>query len=572
MTTKRIIVERDVDIKMRDSVILRADVYRPDASEPVPVLLERTPYGKSITATAFALLAAERGYSVVIQDTRGRWASEGEDYPFIYDMDDGYDTVEWAAHQPWANGKLGMFGLSYTGYTQLAAATRRPPSLKAIVPTQTMCEPYDVTYHGGALALAVGVTWNLVYGVFSSLAWYSGSEEQRAQLLSQVIQATDGMSQGQTFNYLPLSDMPLIGREGFKRFFADCIAHPLRHDDYWQRVRCPYEGLGIPALHIGGWYDIFIDSTLRDYAAIRDAGNTRQKMLIGPWVHAVFNANAGEVDFGLQASDYLVLLDEIRLRWFDYWLKGIDNGIMEEEPVRIFVMGENRWRSESAWPLARTRYVSYYLHSGGAANTLHGDGTLAPHAPSEESVDTFLYDPRNPVPTRGGGLCCWDPALPRGAFDQRAVEARPDVLVYSTSPLEQDVEVTGPIEVHLWAASSAPDTDFTAKLVDVGPCGYARNLADGIIRARYRNGSAGADPLRPGEVYAYLIDLGGTSNVFKAGHRIRLELSSSNFPRFDRNLNTGHRIGEDAAMRTALQTVFHDADHPSHIVLPIIPR
>jgi uncharacterized protein len=279
----------------------------------------------------------------------------------------------------------------------------------------------------------------------------------------------------------------------------------------------------------------------------------------------------GEVDFGLQASDYLLLPDEMQLRWFDYWLKGVENGVMEEPPVRIFVMGDNRWRSENEWPLARTQYKRFYLHSGGAANSLAGDGILTPEAPSEEPVDAFVYDPRNPVPTRGGGLCCWQSALPPGPYDQREVESRPDVLVYTTTILDDDVEITGPLEVHLWAATSAPDTDFTAKLVDVGPCGYPRNIQDGIIRARYRNSLTQAEPIQPGEIYEYTIDLGATSNVFKAGHRIRLEISSSNFPRFDRNLNTGHSIGNDTDMRRALQTVLHNAECPSNIVLPIIP-
>jgi hypothetical protein len=268
-----------------------------------------------------------------------------------------------------------------------------------------------------------------------------------------------------------------------------------------------------------------------------------------------------------------VLLDELRLRWFDYWLKGRDNGIMEEPPIRIFVMGDNRWRFENEWPLARTQYTRYYLHSAGAANSRHGDGTLSPATPSaEEPVDSFVYDPRNPVPTRGGGLCCYQAALPAGAFDQRDIEARSDVLVYTTPPLEHDVEVTGPVEVRLWAATSAPDTDFTAKLVDVSACGYARNLNDGIIRARYRRSTTQAEPIRPGEVYEYTIDLGPTSNMFKAGHRIRLEISSSNFPHFDRNPNTGDTSGDSTELRPALQTIFHDAAHPSHVVLPIIPR
>jgi hypothetical protein len=273
----------------------------------------------------------------------------------------------------------------------------------------------------------------------------------------------------------------------------------------------------------------------------------------------------------------ILVPDEIQLRWFDYWLKGIENGMMQEPPIQIFVMGDNLWRTEKEWPLARTQYTTFYLHSNGAANSLKGNGTLSQETPTAEAVDSFVYDPHNPVPTRGGGLCCSQAALPPGAYDQREVEERQDVLVYTTPPLEKDTEVTGPIQVHLWAASTAPDTDFTAKLVDVGPCsgygcsGYARNVQDGIIRARYRR-SGEVTMLAPGEAYEYTIDLGATSNVFKAGHRIRVEISSSNFPRFDRNPNTGGRVGYEAELRPALQTVFHDAEHPSHIVLPIIPK
>jgi putative CocE/NonD family hydrolase len=570
MAQKTLIVERDVEVKMRDGITLRADVYRPDTSEPLPVLLQRTPYGKAFTGTTFALMAAERGYAVVNQDTRGRWASEGDGYPLVHEKNDGYDTVEWAAQQPWSDSKVGMFGLSYMGYTQFAAAVTHPPSLRTIIPTVTFCDAHSLAYRGGALALGVGVSWSLIAVSSMAIMRHPGTDEEKDRLMGQLIAAVDGMSLGQSFSHLPLSAIPLIGRDGLIPFLADWIAHPTP-DDYWHRMNCPHESVTIPAFHIGGWYDIFIANTLRDFSSIRDQGNTRQKLLVGPWVHGSWDANAGEADFGLQASAFLLVPDEIQLRWFDYWLKGIENGIMEEPPLRIFVMGDNRWRSENEWPLARTRYTRFYLHSGGAANSLDGDGTLAPEAPSEEPVDAFVYDPRNPVPTRGGGLCCWQAALPPGAYDQREVETRPDVLVYTTPILERDVEVTGPLEVHLWAATSAPDTDFTAKLVDVGPCGYARNIQDAIIRARYRNSLTQAEPLQPGEVYEYTIDLGATSNVFKAGHRIRLEISSSNFPRFDRNPNTGHAIGEDKGLRTALQTVLHDAGYPSHIVLPIIP-
>ena len=571
MAQKTLIVERDVDVKMRDGIILKADVYRPDTSEPLPVLLQRTPYGKAFTQTSFALLAAERGYVVVNQDTRGRWTSEGNDYPFIHEKNDGYDTLEWAVHQPWSNGGAGMFGLSYMGYVQFAAAVTHHPSLRTIIPNVTFCNAYYANHYGGALALGLGVSWNLLFGALMAMMRHPGTDEEKALLMRQFIEAVDGMSPGKTFSHFPLSDIPFIRHSGLTSSLVDFIAHPTL-DDFWYSLNCPHEAITIPVLHIGGWYDLFITNTLRDYTGIRDQGNTRQKLLIGPWVHASYDAQAGEVDFGVQASGFLVVPDEIHLQWFDHWLKDARNGVMEEQPIRIFVMGDNCWRSESEWPLARTRYTCFYLHSRGAANSLNGDGTLTPELSSEEPVDTFVYDPSNPVPTRGGGLCCWQAALPPGAYDQREVEARPDVLVYTTPTLDHDVEVTGPLKVNLWAATNASDTDFTAKLVDVGPCGYARNIQDGIIRASYRNSPAQADPIRPGEIYKYTIDLGATSNVFKAGHQIRLEISSSNFPRFDRNPNNCHPIGNDIELRKALQRVLHDSEHPSHVVLPIILR
>jgi len=565
-----------VEARMRDGIILRADVYRPDTPERLPVLLQRTPYGKGFSNPAFALMAAERGYAVVIQDTRGRWASDGDGYPLIHEMEDGYDSVEWAAHQAWADGKVGMLGASYVGYTQWAAAVTKPPSLKAIVPTVTFCNPHDIVYVGGAMSLGVAVSWSLIAPAQMAIQKFQGSEEEKAKMMDRFIEAVDGMSRGMTFSHLPLKDMPLIGQEGIAPFFYDAMSHPTP-DDYWGRITCLHKNVQIPAFHIGGWYDIFTGSTLHDFVGVRKNGGSEtarknQKLMMGPWRHGPLEGLVGEVDFGLRASSLILLPDEMQLRWFDYWLKGIDNGIMDEPPIRIFVMGDNQWRTENEWPLARTRYTSYYLHSGGAANSLGGNGTLGPEKPSAEAVDTFVYDPRHPAPTRGGGLCCSQAALPPGAFDQRSIESRPDVLVYTTPPLERDVEATGPILVHLWAATSAPDTDFTAKLVDVSPCGYAMNVQDGIVRARYRESTGRARLIKVGEVYEYIIDLAATSNVFKAGHRIRLEISSSNFPRFDRNPNTGRPLGDDAQLRPAVQTVFHDAEHPSHIVLPIIPR
>jgi len=311
---------------------------------------------------------------------------------------------------------------------------------------------------------------------------------------------------------------------------------------------------------------------------MRERGGTPQarqgqKLVIGPWYHTLPLGNVvGDVDFGFASHSLVADLDGLHIKWFDYWLKGKPNGLLDEPPVRLFTMGANTWRTENEWPLARTRYTTYYLHSEGQANSLGGDGLLSLDAPGGEPADVYVSDPRDPVPTRGGAVTGWPAAMPGGAFDQRQIEERADVLVYTSPVLERDLEVTGPLGVTLYAATSAVDTDFTAKLVDVAPDGYARNLSDGIIRGRYRESKTQAKPLTPGEVYAYTIDLWATSNVFKAGHRIRLEIASSNFPRFDRNPQTGQGAAEAGRLEPALQRVFHDELRPSHIVLPIIPR
>ena len=330
---------------------------------------------------------------------------------------------------------------------------------------------------------------------------------------------------------------------------------------------------------MGGWHDIFLKGTCRNFTGMTKHGGTAQarsgqRLLLGPWHHGPFAEESGEFYFGLAASGGAEDTDGVHLRWFDHWLKGEDNGADADPPVRIFVMGTNKWRNEQEWPLTRTQFRDYYLHSGGKANTLDGDGSLnldQPAPEAQEAPDVYLYDPRDPVPTNGGGLCCNQSFVPGGAFDQREVEARPDVLVYSTPPLEADLEVTGPVSLTLYAATTGRDTDFTAKLVDVGPCGCARNLTDSIIRARYRESTEKANPIQPNQVYEYTIDLVATSNVFLKGHQVRLEVSSSNFPRFDRNPNTGKEPWQEAEPVAALQTICHSAQHPSRLTLPVIP-
>jgi hypothetical protein len=335
--------------------------------------------------------------------------------------------------------------------------------------------------------------------------------------------------------------------------------------DYWKGIDCRASAIHVPAFHIAGWYDIFIRNTIDNYIRMKSSSaEAPQRLLIGPWTHGNYESLIGDVDFGVGSSWMFVLPEEEQLRWFDHWLKGEQNGVLEEPPVRIFVMGINRWRSEDVWPLQRAVDTHFYLHSGGSANTLAGDGHLRMDPPGEEDADSFIYDPNDPVPTQGGNQCCYQPALRSGAFDQRQVESRRDVLVYTSKILDSDLEVTGDVRVRLWVATSAVDTDFTAKLVDVSLDGYARNVCDGIVRLGH------VTEVKSGELISLEIDLGPTSNVFLAGHRIRLEISSSNFPRFARNPNTGVAYGQATELVPAHQMVFHDNQRPSHLLLPVV--
>jgi putative CocE/NonD family hydrolase len=579
----KIIVEKDVAVPMRDGCVLRADVFRPDSPEKLPVIINRTPYNKALpmvfALTMDSIRAALAGYNVLVQDCRGRFASDGVFNCFTDDARDGYDTVEWAARQPWSDGNVGMYGASYMGATQWLAATQAPPHLKCIAPLITASDYHDGwTYQGGAFALFFNVSW-----VMAALAparllrerdKNPGDREITAEIGS-VIGSIDRMREKMEF--LPLKEFPMF-RKGAPYFF-DWLEHP-RYDDYWAGlcIEEHHPKVNVPALNIGGWYDIFQGGTIRNYLGMRESGGGEQarrgqRLMMGPWHHAVPLANlVGSVDFGLQSSPISVDIDGIQLHWFDHWLKGRKDALDALAPVRLFTMGINQWRDEKEWPIPGTDFRRFYLHSRGRANGVGGDGALSTEHPASEPADVYLYNPMDPAPTMGGGLCCYPGALQGGAWDQRPVEARSDVLIYSTEPLEEDLEVTGPIKLVLYASSSAPDTDFTAKLVDVEPCGFARNLTDGILRARYRESFAHEKMLKPDEVAEFTIDMWSTSNVFKKGHRIRLELSSSNFPRFDRNPNTGRELFADAETRPAVQTVMHHRGFASHLVLPVIPR
>jgi len=573
-------METNIAVAMRDGVTLYADIYRPDGGGLYPTILQRTPYDKtnSLTNTMLdPIRAAKAGFAVVIQDTRGRHASEGEFYAFRDDIDDGYDTVEWAAAQPWSNGKVGMYGASYVGATQWLAATSRPPHLVTIVPTVTASNYHDGwTYQGGAFELGFNMSWTLLQLTLANFKNVSTvqnvPEERRANLIHDV----DNMTE--SFSYLPTKDFPGLN-SGLAKYYYDWLAHP-DFDEYWKRLSIEehHSEINVPALHFGGWYDIFLGGTIRNYLGMKKSGanetaRNRQRLIIGPWVHGARGTTmAGQHYFGIMADAAAIDVDGVHLRWFDHWLNDANNGSVDDAPVRIFVMGDDAWRDEQEWPLARAVETKYYLHSSGKANSKHGDGSLSTVSPQSEAPDVYLYNPDNPVPTAGGALCCNPYFAANGAYDQNAVEERQDVLVYSTPPLEKDTEVTGPVTVTLWASTSTTDTDFTAKLVDVCEDGCARNLTDGIIRARYRDSMSNPTLLEPNRSYCYEIDLWATSNVFKAGHRIRLEVSSSNFPRFDRNTNTGNIIAEDTELRPALQTVFHDVQQASYISLSVVPR
>ena len=551
-------IERSVKTEMRDGVTLQSDIYRPDSNAKFPVMLQRTPYDRDGARSSGPILASH-GYVVIIQDTRGRYASEGEFYPFLNESNDGYDTVEWAAKLPHSNGDVGMFGGSYVGATQMLCAMAAPPNLKSIFPYVTAAEYYDGwTYQSGAL-----MQW------FAS-SWTSGlAQDTLGRKVAQRARLTDWAFQ------LPVEDYKLMSLpqpDELAPYYDDWVEHET-DDDFWKRWKISdhYSDMDVKALHGMGWHDIFLKGSIKNFTGLQKSAKTsqarsNQRMLMGPWAHAATSSEGkiGDVVFGKEAS---VDMDQITIDWFDFALKGKRNGFATDAPIKLFVMGENVWRGEQEWPLARTEYKRYYLRSADKA----GIGTLSSSAPASESPDGFTYDPSNPVRTIGGRLCCGN-AIPPGPWDQSPNEARDDVLVFSTPPLAQAVEVTGHIEVELYASSDARDTDFTAMIVDVDPQGYARFLTDGIVRARYRNSTSKAEPIVPGKIYKYSIDLWATSNLFKKDHQIRVYVSSSNFPRFNRNLNTGEPTASSTAITTARQAIYHDAEHPSAIILPVIPR
>ena len=589
---------------MRDGVRLAVDIHRPaKGGSPVegafPVLLHRTPYNKSAeTGVLEAGFFAARGYVSVVQDCRGRYASEGEFIKYLNEGVDGYDTLDWLAQQPWCNGKIGTFGLSYGAHAQAALACLNPPNLACMWldsggfsnAFQSGCR------NGGAFELRQ-VTW----------AFNEAMESREVQAQPLVTKtAMESQDIRDWFQRFPWKKghSPLKWTPGYEDYLMEIWTREL-FDDYWKQVglcaESHYEQFSdVPQMYMGSWYDPYARSTTDNYVALSSNKTGPLGLIMGPWTHGGRSVSyAGNADMGPQAildnnldRDY----NSLRLRFFDRWLKGIESSREEEPPVRIFVMGGGsgkrnsqerldhggRWRREGQWPLARAVNTTFYLQA---------DGSLSPQFPLEDQRPSrYLFDPNQPVPTIGGNISSGRPIMEPGGFDQREssefygsrppylpLASRPDVLVFQTEPLAADVEVTGAISVNLWVASSALDTDFTAKLLDVYPPsedypeGYALNLCDGILRAKFRNSWENPEPLEPGEIYSIVIPLLPTSNLFVRGHRIRLDISSSNFPRFDVNGNTGENPAISAVKIPTQNSVYHDAGRPSHVLLPIVP-
>ncbi len=587
---------KNVMVPMRDGVKLATDIYLPARNGAAvegrfPVVLSRTPYGKA-GLLADAKFHASRGYVVIIQDTRGRGESEGIWHWMTDDREDGYDAIEWIAAQSWSSGKIGMIGCSYFGATQHLAAMARPPHLTTIIPADpSINHGLGGIIYGGAFRLRAW-NWNVANAA-------NGSRQARDPALKAAL-AQEARDRRFYLLNLPLRRgmTPLRLAPEYEEMVISMLEHR-RNDEFWRFsniIEYANEHKDLPVFLIGGWYDLFSSSTTETYMALRKTLKSPVHLIIGPWIHNMQGRSNGQVDFGPDAA---VDMKPIRQMWYDRWLKGVETGFGEKAPfhtpVRMFVMGTGDghktedgklyhggyWRDASDYPLPEAKPTRYYLH---------GDGNLATAAPVEpKSSTTFEFDPKNPVPTIGGCTCCAREIMTDGAWNQWGGEhtwtwpvplplsARNDIVVFMTPPLERDTEIIGPVHVKLWASSSAVDTDFTAKLIDVYPSspdfpiGFDLIMGDGIIRGRYRESDKAEKAMTPGEVYEFHIKLDPCSNVFKKGHRIRVDVSSSNFPRFDVNPNTGEPPNNNRRTITAVNTIYHDTAHPSHIVLPLMP-
>jgi len=536
---------------MRDGIELSADIYRPDTGGRFPVILARTPYNKSTERGNHLGLGryfASRGYVYVAMDVRGRGDSDGVFVPYRNEGPDGYDSIEWCAKQPWSNGKVGTIGASYLGLDQWLAALQQPPHLTTMIVLVTPPDPF-VEAPTGLQSPAY-------------MSWYN-------LLLGHTLHNLAAVDWNTVYFHLPLSTMDEAA--GFHApYWQEILDHP-GINSWWEPLiyQNKYDRVHVPILHVSGWYDDEQAGAVMNYIGMRNSGPTEsvrksQKLLMGPWPHAVNTTRKlGTIDFGPAA---LIDLDGYELRWFDHWLKDADDGLMAEPPVRIFLMGRNQWQDQQDWPLPGTLYVKYYLESQGRANSVFGNGALLQRPAESEPPDHYSYDPLNPVPFIMESTY----AQLGGPDDYRPVERRDDVLVYSSEILDAPRVICGPIRAHLTASSSAVDTDFMVKLLDVWPDGFAQRLTDGMVRGRYREGGDKPSLLAPGKVYSFDIDAWNTCQEFASGHRIRVEVTSSAFPKYDRNQNTGGPLGKTTDVDLAQQTIYHDSARPSYVVLPIV--
>ena len=575
----QVVVERDVMVAMRDGTRLAIDVWRPDAAGTFPALVERTPYDKTNSSEIVVgahTFFAERGYVFLVEDVRGRYASEGDFYPFRdsgwQDRRDGFDTLAWIAAQPWSNGKVGVIGGSHTGQTAYMLAPTQPPALAAMFVRESAADLHKHwVWRGGAFEHGFVTAW--VARTFAKNVIeraYAG--DRRSHALAGIQRFLD--SQDNYFWYLPVNRFPAFRDLPELSFYDDWLANAADGPYWWrQNVALNHHLFTVPVAHLGGWYDIFLQGTLENYLGLTARAQSalaraNQKLVIGPWVHGPTNVGVTEVGAQTFPGADEVQYNDVRLHWFDHWLRGIDTGAAAEPPVLIYVMGENRWREEEAWPLARARSTKLYLHDGpsGTLASLNDGGLSATPPGAFERPDSFRYDPDRPVPTLGGNTLF----IASGPQDHRAADELS--LTYTSDVLAEDLEVTGPVTAVLYAMSSAVDTDWTVRLSEVYPDGRSINIVDGIQRARYRDDPAAATLIEPGRLYRYDIDLWATSNLFRAGNRLRVSVHSSNFPRWSRNLNVADSPEAATKPEVAYNTVLHDAAWPSHIVLPVIPR
>ncbi len=555
-------VERDLPVTMADGVTLYADVYRPAAQGPHPVVLISHPYDKAGAQSNFVGYLhpsqyARHGYIAVSQDCRGRYSSEGTFHPFVHEVSDVLQTIDWCARLPGSDGRVATYGFSYAGINQLLAAGEQPAALAAVAPAFTAGSPYsEWFYRQGAFSLAFAASWA------NFLAMDMAARRKDDAELGAYAGALGNA--GALYWVLPLSAHPALGSDD-TRFYHDWLAHPT-FDEYWQPFEIDHSKIAVPGLHVGGWWDIFVRGTIRNYRELARHSKAPQKLVIGPWLHMPWDPLGGATgDVGTW------VVDDWQLRFWDQVLKGEETGVFDS-PVTVYVMNEG-WRDLDGWPPSAAQPTDWFLHSAGRAQTAYGDGVLSTSSPADEPPDVFVYDPAFPAVSAGGHSCCLDTINPMGPANQDSVERSKFLLVYTSEPLQRDLVVAGDVLVTIHAATDAPDTDFTARLCVVDAAGISTNLLEGIVRARYRESVERPTPIKPGEIYEYRIELGPTAVRVPAGNRLRLQVGSSDFPQFDRNLNTGGPFGQESATagRSAIQVVLHTAAHPSRVTLPVLP-